>query len=206
MENISVHTSYRHPEKNAEAIAWHWYDFTCPFCYVSSSRNKMLEANGYNVIALPFQAHPDVPAEGLLMRERKGTMHELLEKEAQQAKLPLRWPARLPNTRYALALAEQVRRHIPRIFQEVKNRVDAAHFVLNEDLGSEEVVNHCLMESGVEDWEIRTWVQNGAAFRDLELSHNSARRAGVNGTPAWILNDQLIFGLQSPSYFLHVMS
>lgn len=113
-------------------IAWHWYDFTCPFCYVAKDRNRILKKNGFNLIELPFQAHPDVPPEGIFMGERKGQMYELLEKEAREANLPLKWPLRLPNSRYALAVAEQVRRNSPGLFERVHDSLFAVHFALGE--------------------------------------------------------------------------
>ncbi|TKK64215.1 hypothetical protein FC093_23000 [Ilyomonas limi] len=200
-ENIIIDSECQKRDKNVESIAWHWYDFTCPFCYVSKSRNELLKENGFNVIALPFQAHPEVPEEGVYMGKRSGAMYEMLEKEAREANLLLNWPVRLPNSRYALVLSEQVRRHIPRLFQAVKDRLYAAHFALNEDLGSKEVVHNCLKEFGIREQEIASWLEGDSAFNDLRRSQHIAESVGVRGTPAWILDDQLIFGLQPRSYF-----
>jgi predicted DsbA family dithiol-disulfide isomerase len=44
------------------ASVLHWYDFLCPFCYVGQSRTAILRRYGLDVIELPFQAHPDIPA------------------------------------------------------------------------------------------------------------------------------------------------
>jgi len=201
MENINADNGDRKPENSTESIAWHWYDLTCPFCYVSSSRNKILKENGFNVIALPFQAQPEVPAEGVHMGQRTGPMYEILEKEARESDLPLNWPARLPNSRYALALAEQIRRHKPHLFSDVKDRLYAAHFALNEDLGSKEVVHNCLAIFGISAQEINHWLENDTAINDLRNSEYSAQLAGLRGTPAWILSNQIIPGLQSRTYF-----
>ena len=182
-------------------IAYQWYDLTCPFCYVSQSRNMILQSSGFNVIPLPFQAHPEIPAEGLYIGKRKGPMYDLLQKEASEANLPLNWPERLPNSRYALAVAEQVRKHHPLIFPAVKERLYTAHFALNEDLGSTEFVNGCLTDLGIGALEIKEWVDSGQAFTDLTTSQENARRTGVTGTPAWMLDGRLIVGLQPRAYF-----
>jgi 2-hydroxychromene-2-carboxylate isomerase len=84
----------------------HWYDFLCPFCYVGQNRTAILLRHGLDVVELPFQAHPDVPALGVSVGPRKGEMYSHLEREAKQAGLILNWPARLPNTRRALAAAD----------------------------------------------------------------------------------------------------
>ncbi len=91
------------------------------------------------------------------MGQRTGAMYELLEKEARESNLPLNWPARLPNSRYALALAEQVRRNKPHLFADIKDRLYAAHFALNEDLGSKEVVHNILTSFGITEAEISQW-------------------------------------------------
>jgi predicted DsbA family dithiol-disulfide isomerase len=201
---VNINTAPGEKQPATESIAWHWYDFTCPFCYVSNSRNKILKENGFNVIALPFQAHPEVPAEGVLMGQRTGPMYEMLEKEAKESNLPLNWPARLPNSRYALTLAEQVRRHKPQLFSAVKDRLYAAHFARHEDLGSTEVVHGCLKEFGISEQEIQEWLKNDTAFNDLRNSEYSAQLAGLRGTPAWILNHQVIPGLQPRAFFQQV--
>ena len=184
-----------------QPIAYQWYDLTCPFCYVSQSRNKILQSNGFNVVPLPFQAHPEIPEEGMYMGKRIGPMYDLLQKEAVEANLPLVWPERLPNSRYALAMAEQVRKHHPLLFPAVKERLYAAHFALNEDLGSREFVNGCLSELGIDTYEIEEWTKTGQAFADLTASQENARRTGVTGTPAWMLDGRLVIGLQPRAYF-----
>ena len=88
----------------------HWYDFLCPFCYVGQHRNAILIRHGVQVDELAFQAHRDIPLGGIPAGPRNGPMYAALEREGKEAGLPLHWPARLPNTRQALAAAEWVRR------------------------------------------------------------------------------------------------
>src|SRR4051812_10214091 len=83
----------------------HWYDFLCPFCYIAQDRNEILTRQGLEVIDLPFQAHPDIPPGGIILRSRNGPMYSMLEREAREAGLSLRWQPRIPNTRQALAAA-----------------------------------------------------------------------------------------------------
>lgn len=197
----SLATRSKESIKQSESIAWQWYDFTCPFCYVSRSRNKILEENGFHVIALPFQAHPDIPEEGVFIGERIGPMYEMLQQEAASAGLPLNWPQRLPNSRYALMLAELVRRHVPDLFEVVKDRLYAAHFALNEDLGSKEVVRNCLVEFGIGEQDVQIWLEELSSKDALRCALYSAERAGVQGTPAWMVENQLISGLQPRNFF-----
>src|SRR3954468_4775293 len=97
----------------------HWYDFICPFCYVAQQRNAILVRRGLDVVELPFQAHPDIPAEGIAAGPRDGPMYAMLAREAAEAGLPLNWPPRLPDTRRALAVAEWARRFQPGAFPQL---------------------------------------------------------------------------------------
>jgi hypothetical protein len=102
--------------------AMHWYDFLCPFCYVGQQRNTIFEGRGFDVIDLPFQAHPDIPPGGRAVGPRSGPMVALIEDEARLAGLTINWPQRLPNTRMALAAAEWTRRHEPSSFRRWRRR------------------------------------------------------------------------------------
>src|SRR5262249_30994156 len=126
-----------------------WYDFLCPFCYVGQHRTAILIRHGLRVVELPFQAHPDIPLAGIAAGPRNGPMYAMLEREAKEAGVPLRWPPRLPNTRRALAAAEWVRRHRPRGFPQLHKDLFAAHFVLGEDLGDPAVIDRHARESGI---------------------------------------------------------
>jgi hypothetical protein len=76
----------------------HWYDFLCPFCHVGRQHNTIFESHGFEVVDLPFQAHPDIPLGGRAAGQRSGPMYACIEAEARAAGLPLVWPDRLPNT------------------------------------------------------------------------------------------------------------
>lgn len=119
----------------------HWYDLLCPFCYVGQQRNTVFEAHGFTVIELPFQAHPEIPPGGRPAGERGDALVARIEVEVKAAGLPLAWPARLPDTRMALAAAEWVRRHAPDSFPAFQKALFAAHFALGQDLGDRAVID-----------------------------------------------------------------
>jgi predicted DsbA family dithiol-disulfide isomerase len=118
---------------NSPGTVLHWYDFLCPFCYVGQHRTAILMRYGLDVVALPFQAHPDIPPGGIPAGPRHGLMYAMLEREASEAGLPLNWPPHLPDTRRTLAAAEWARRHQPGVFHQFHKDLFAAHFVLREE-------------------------------------------------------------------------
>jgi predicted DsbA family dithiol-disulfide isomerase len=182
-------------------IVLNWYDFLCPFCYIGQSRTGILVRHGLHVVELPFQAHPDIPPGGIAAGPRNGPMYAMLEREAKEAGLPLKWPARLPDTRRALAAAEWARRHQPRAFPELHKRLFAAHFVLGEDLADPVVIDLHANDSGVDLTALHTALDDETAAAAVEESEAIGRKRGVRGTPAWLLQGRLILGLRSAAEF-----
>jgi predicted DsbA family dithiol-disulfide isomerase len=178
-----------------------WYDFLCPFCYVGQSRTAILRRYGLDIVELPFQAHPDIPANGVPVGPRTGEMYSHLEREAKEAGLVLNWPPRLPNTRHALAAAEWVRRHQPHKFALFQNALFAAHFVEGEDLGNTGIIERYAAELGINlDAFHAAWL-DGTALAAVNESEALGRQHGVRGTPAWLIGPRLISGLLPATEF-----
>ena len=135
---------------DAKSSPLHWYDFVSPFCYIGQSRTAILVKAGLEVISLPFQAHPDIPAGGLLAGPRRGPRYSMLEQEAAAAGMALHWPARIPNSRKALAAAEWVRRNQLSAFAKVQQQLFEAHFALGEDIDDQAVIDRHVTNASVD--------------------------------------------------------
>jgi predicted DsbA family dithiol-disulfide isomerase len=128
-------------------------------------------------------------------------MYAMLEREAKEAGLPLHWPPRLPDTRRALATAEWVRRHQPRAFPQLHEQLFAAHFALGENLEDPAVLDRHARESGVDIVALHDGLADGSAAEAVAEAETLGRTWGVRGTPAWLIAQRLITGLQSASEF-----
>jgi len=178
-----------------------WYDFICPFCYVAQHRNAILSRHGLDVVELPFQIHPDIPHGGIPAGPRVGPMYAMLEREAAEAGLPLNWPARLPNSRRALAAVEWVRRHQPSAFRQLHKDLFDAHFVLREDLEDPSVIDRHASESGVDLAAMHAALDDGSAVEAVMEAETTGRKHGVEGTPAWLFGQRLVMGLLPAAEF-----
>ena len=174
----------------------HWFDFMCPFCYVAQHRNDILEQHGVEVVHLPYQIHPEIPVGGVEAGPRVGPMYANLEREAAAAGLPLNWPARLSNTRQALAAAEWIRRTAPDRAADFNRRMFTAYFVDGEDLGDLAVIER---HAGLDG--LREALSDGTAKTWLAEAELAGAEAGVRATPSWQVNGRLIAGLLPPAEF-----
>jgi predicted DsbA family dithiol-disulfide isomerase len=174
--------------------ALHWFDFICPFCYVSQDRDEILIDAGFDVVELPFQAHPEIPERGIAVGPRRGPMYGKLERQAREAGLPLNWPSRLPNSRTALAVSAWVQRHHPVIARRFNSKLFNAHFALGEDLGDAALVVRYADELGADVRALLIALADGSALQEVSDAEKSARGYGVRGTPAWLVRGNLIEG------------
>jgi predicted DsbA family dithiol-disulfide isomerase len=182
-------------------VVLNWYDFLCPFCYVGQHRNAILMRRGLRVIELPFQAHPDIPPGGIPAGPRVGPMYAMLEREAQEAGLLLKWPSHLPNTLRALAAAEWARQHHPRAFPQLHRELFEAHFVLGEDLEDPAVIDRHAGGAGIDLAALHAALADGSATAYVIDAEMIGRKYGVQGTPAWLLGERLIAGLRPAAEF-----
>lgn len=76
-----------------------------------------------------------------------------------------------------------------------------SHFVLGEDIGDLALVQRRAAICGVDTVALDAAMRTSEPADDLAESARAARRAGLNGTPAWLMGTRLIQGLQSRSVF-----
>jgi predicted DsbA family dithiol-disulfide isomerase len=187
-------------------VALHWYDLTCPFCYLGQARNHLLQQRGLTVIELPFQAHAEIPPEGIHVGPRNGAMYRQIERNAAALGLPLNWPPRLPNSGLALGAAEWVRRHQPDAFNAVQARLFRAHFADGLNIGDIETVLTCAGEFVKDVATLRAALTSGEARSYVTEGQRLGDRFDVRGTPSWRIAGQMISGFVAEGEFERMAS
>lgn len=187
-------------------VALHWYDLTCPFCYLSQTRTHLLRQRGLTVIELPFQALAEIPPEGLDAGPRSGAMYRQIERNAAALDLPLKWPSRLPNTRLALAAAEWTRRHQPDAFAAVQERLFRAYFADGLDISDLDTVLGCAGEFVTDIERLRAVLTSGAVRNLINDGQQLGEDFGVRGIPSWRIAGQLIGGYVTGDEFEDIVA
>ena len=166
------------------------------------------------ITALPFELHPEIPPEGVSLRERWGAryaeadvMYRRIAEECAAAGLEFRRPEHVPNTRRALETAELVRRRWPAAFDALDRALFTAHFVAGRSLADPDVLDDLMAGAGADASEVRRAVDGGEAGGAVEASMAAAEQVGVSGTPAWLLDGRFLLpGVQAPDVIERIVA
>ena len=170
-----------------------WSDYLCPWCYLGQDRTALLRSLGVSVTVLPYELHPDVPVGGRPLAVR----YSRVAAECAEIGMPFAAPGFVPNTRYALSVAEWVRRCAPDRFDALHAAVFRAYFVEGLDIGDSEVVASL---AGV-DADVRA----GSEWVDESMA--AARESDVFATPAWRLDTGAVIpGVQPRAFYERVVA
>jgi predicted DsbA family dithiol-disulfide isomerase len=179
----------------------HWYDFACPYSYVTQGHVGVLMRLGLYPDALPLAVHNETEFSDPSSRCRDGESHRLLERAAADVGLTLRWPRRMPDTRDALRVAEWVRQYQPDRFESLSRDVFAAHFVFGDDVGDRDLIYVLADRVGVDLAGVRAAMADGTAEAAVGVSESAAKRRGATGPPAWLIGDRLMTAWQGRAEF-----
>jgi predicted DsbA family dithiol-disulfide isomerase len=142
---------------------------------------------------LPFDLHPEYPAEGiprsqLVARYGPEGMARTKAFFEQHGLVYNPHPDVVPNTMRALRLTEHARAQ--GLHQPFHDRLMDAYWAEAQDIGDTEVLRRLAAEVGVDETDE---VLAGDAFRDdVRRSTEQAHAIGINAIPAFLLDRKLI--------------
>ncbi len=185
-----------------------WSDYICPWCYLGRDRTALLVDRGCTIEQLPFELHPELPANGRDIRPdgRTALVHDEIGRQCAEVGMPFRTPTHIPNSRRALATAEVVREHMAASFGAIDEALFRAHFVEGRDIGDRDELDRIVGSTGVDAARVRALVDAGEGQTAIDAAMERAYDHGVAGTPAWLFNDALVLpGVQPRELFERVL-
>jgi predicted DsbA family dithiol-disulfide isomerase len=179
-----------------------WSDVACPFCNIARERAAWLTQNADVVVEwLPFDLHPEYPAEGIARADLMGRLPagaedaaRRMNEEAGLAYNP--HPERIPNTRRALELIEWARGQ--GLHDAMHERVMDAYWTEGRDIGDWDVLAALVGELGLDADDARQAVESGAFAPMVDGSTTTAQRHGITGVPAFVLDGRLLVSGAQP--------
>jgi predicted DsbA family dithiol-disulfide isomerase len=154
---------------------------------------------------LPFDLHPEYPAEGIpraQLHARYGDAHrQRLQRSFSESGLVYNPPPEVvPNTMRALCLSELARergRH-----RQVHERLMQAYWEEARNIGDPGELRVLAVEAGLDEAEVAELIESDTyRGRVLEMTAQ-AQSIGISGVPAFLLNRQLlVLGAQPRQVF-----
>ena len=159
---------------------------------------------------MPFELHPEIPAEGRLRDEvlppaYRARAEEGVNRLAAAAGLQLKRHERLINSRPALQAAE---------FAREQGRFDAVHLELlkaywdeGRDISDRAVLREVAARAGVDVAGMDAALEADRFGNYLDARRHEAEELGINGIPAHVIADRyLVMGAQPYDLFERVMA
>jgi predicted DsbA family dithiol-disulfide isomerase len=156
---------------------------------------------------LPFHLHPEYPPGGLprteLVAKYGGDHFQQVRSMAEEAGLVMNpHPEVIPNTRDALELGEWARTFGGDVHLRMHDRLMDAYWVEGQDLTQWDILAACVVDVGLDPLVAHDAVMSREFAPVVDGWTQWARRNGVNGVPAFILDRRLLISGAVPHEYL----
>lgn len=181
-------------------------DYICPFCYIGFHRiEKLKQQFELDVEWRPFEIHPEIPKEGALIKDLsfpKGYFDMVIanvKKLTEEDGIEVNFSEKLPNTRLALSMAEFARKKGK--FDEFHELVFKKFWKEGKDIGNQSLLLDLAESIGLKRDKIIKYLNSNEPAQELKKNELQIRHLGINGVPAFLINEDLIFGAQPHEVF-----
>ena len=158
---------------------------------------------------LPFELHPEIPAEGMQLpqhlRARFGGMSERLKKMAHESGMEMVIPDVIPNSRRALEASEYARRHgVHEVYHQVVFR---KFYGEGQDIHRWDILKAAAEEVGLDAEDMQSETESGRYHAQVSQYISQAKARGISSVPAYIFNNKYaVFGAQPYDVFQDLMN
>jgi predicted DsbA family dithiol-disulfide isomerase len=160
---------------------------------------------GVGIVWLPFDLHPEYPAEGIPRAQLHARYRELVtdhvramfEREGLAYAPP---PDLVPNTMDALRLTELARDR--GLHEPMHDRLMDAYWKESRNIGDDDVLRALAAEVGIEREDADRVLASDEYHDRVLASTAQAQAIGINGIPAFLLDERLlVLGAQPREVF-----
>ncbi len=185
-------------------------DYICPFCYIGFHRiEKLKEQFEFDIEWRPFELHPEIPKGGVSLnqlpfpREYLEMVLANVKRLADEDGLNVKFSEKLPNSQLALYISEFARKEGK--FAEFHKLVFEKYWKEGNDIGDLSLLLDLAESIGLNRYEIEDYIKSDEPRNELRKYLSEIRSYGINGVPAFIIGEQIIFGAQPYETFKNII-
>lgn len=177
-------------------------DFVCPFCFIAeqSSVSRLLREYDASIDWLGFELHPDTPRGGMPLAEKFGaarlpSMLHSIERFARGFGVEgMKLNDRLPNTRWALALAELARERGR--LEEFRSLASEAHWRKGMNLEDDRDLTALAEQAGLPPSAPEEALAEPRFLARVEATAAEFERLGATAIPTFFIGAERVVGCQ----------
>lgn len=138
-------------------------------------------------------------------KERTATINEMLAKVGSDEGIHFKFGGKTGNTRDSHRLIQLGKTKGPEIQTRVVEELFAAYFENEKDITTHEVLIESGVKAGLEEKEIKEWLESGKGGDEVDKEVRDAREQNISGVPNFTINDRFeIGGAQEPAAFVQL--
>ncbi|KAF1942547.1 thioredoxin-like protein [Clathrospora elynae] len=198
-------------------------DTVCPWCYVGKKRleagiasykEKHPESNDtFAIHWFPFYLNPDAGKsidkqqmyESKFGKERTNMMQQRLSQIGKAEGINFKYGGKTGNTRDSHRLVQLGKTKGPQMQTRVIEELFASYFENEKDITSRDVLTEAGVKAGLEEKEIKDWLETGKGGPEVDHEVQDAVRQNISGVPNFTINDQYeLGGAQEPEAFVQL--
>jgi predicted DsbA family dithiol-disulfide isomerase len=193
------------------------------WCYVGKKRlekgielykQKHPESNDtFSTTWFPFYLNPDAGKsvdkremyESKFGKERTHMIWQRLIALGKDEGINFVFGGKTGNTRDSHRLVQLGKTKSPEVQTRVIEELFAAYFENEKDITSQDVLIEAGVKAGLEEKEVREWLESGKGGPEVDNEVQDAYAQGVSGVPNFTINDQFeVGGAQEPAAFVQL--
>lgn len=138
-------------------------------------------------------------------KERTATINQMLAKVGQDEGIKFKFGGKTGNTRDSHRLIQLGKTKGPQMQTRVIEELFAAYFENEKDITTQEILTEAGVKAGLEEKEIKDWLEAGKGGPEVDKEVQQARRQQITGVPNFTINGMYeVGGAQDPAAFVQL--
>ena len=175
-----------------------FYDYICPFCYITSKNLKTL-SNEFelDIEWKGIEIHPEYPGEGQKSSKSLKSIKtvESIKGAAEESGIEILLPGFRTNSRLSLEASEFAK--TSNRFKSFHNLIYEAYFVERKNIGDMETILQAGAMAGLDGTGLEECLRSRTMFHKVEENKKDAQSNLVVGVPTLIMGGFPVYGNQS---------
>lgn len=174
-----------------------YYDYICPFCYITSQRLDILSGEfDLDIEWKGIEIHPEYPSEGKKRGRtaKSARFAEIIHEAATEDGLKIKLPGFATNSRLSLEASEFAKTR--NRFKEFHGGVYEAYFLKKQNIGDKDIILDVAAEASLQIQELNECLEGRTMYDKIEENKREAQDNMVLGVPTLFLNGFPVHGDQ----------